>query len=131
MPDCPDSPDSPDDYCYVVLIHHISAHISNDYRILTHSYDRACSYCSILRNAYESIQQPYIHFCQGCQTNQCQVIVKFMHVDNIWFYNNNMIYYQDIYYENGLCNADESIEFNNQDVREAIIRHGGESLVSW
>jgi len=123
-------PATPDDCCYVVLIQHISELISDDHRILTKSYERAQSYCLILKNAYENIHEPYVQVCHGCRTNQCQVTVKLIRFDDVWFYNNNMIYYQDMYYENGLCNADQDIEFNNQNIRQAIIRHGGECLVN-
>ena len=126
MPDCPDAPDG----CYyVVLVQHTLRHINDDQRIITKSFERANQYCSIIKNAYASIHEPYMHLCQGCDTNQCQMIVKLMHVAGIWLYNSNMIYYQDKFYEDGLCNAEQASEFNNQNVRESIIRHGGECLV--
>ena len=125
----PEFSDAPADCYYVVLVQHNSEHICSDHRIITKSFERAERYGWILRTAYESLHEPYVPLCNECHNNQCQIVVKLMHSASIWVYDHNMIYYQDLYYEDGLCNAGPVIDFRDS-VRQAIIRHGGECLVS-
>ena len=120
---------APPGYYYAVEIKHV-AHISIDYRIITENKHKADQYMFIINHAYETIHEPFMQNCMGCQNNLCKAVVTLVYSTEVCF-NEYALYYLDLFYENAVCNANSNADDDDtcsEHIKQAIIRAGGHKM---